>query len=78
MTPRFPSHPEDALHLELRMVERRVSWDEIVAVVDKPTKIVPGYSGRSNYYAVVAGRRLRVTMNEVSGEVFTVAIAQMN
>ena len=78
MTPCFPRHPDDALHLELRMLERKVSWDEIVAVVENPTKIVSGHSGRSNYYAVLAGRRLRVTMDDASGEVFTVAIAQMS
>lgn len=74
MTPRFPKNPEDAIHLE----ERRVSWSEIVTVVDNPNKVVPGHSGRLNYYAVVAARRLRVTIDGASGEVFTVAVAQGN
>lgn len=78
MTPRFPKNPEDAIHLEERMAERRISWDEIATVVDNPNKIVPGHSGRLNYYAVVAARRLRVTIDGATGEVFTIAVAQGN
>jgi len=73
--PALPANTEDATHVVQRMVERRVSWPEIVAVVANPSKTVAGHSGRINHYAVVNGRRLRVTI-DVDGVLWTVAIAE--
>lgn len=73
--PRVPANRKHLLHLIGRMVERRVSWPEIVFVVEKPQKIAPGHSGRVNCYRVVGRRRLRVTI-ERRGIVRTVAIAE--
>jgi hypothetical protein len=78
MKPRFPGPRADAVHLERRMEERGVSWGEVLTVVANPDKVVRSHSGRSNYYAVVGRRRLRVTMNDESGEIFTVAIAEQS
>jgi hypothetical protein len=39
---RLLAHNENCcIHLEERMAERRISWDEIVTVVDNPSKVVP-------------------------------------
>ncbi len=73
-TPALPTNTEDATHVVQRMVERRVSWPEIVAVVARPSKTVAGHFGRVNHYAVVNGRRLRVTI-DAQGVLWTVAIA---
>jgi hypothetical protein len=73
--PRVPRKRKKLLHLVARMVQRRVSWPEIVAVVRKPDKVAPGYGGAVNFYRVVGRRRLRVTVDR-HGCVTTVAIAQ--
>ncbi len=72
--PRLPASTEDATHTVQRMLERRIDWTEVVAVVANPDKSVPGHSGRMNHYRIVNGRRLRVTLDP-DGAVWTVAIA---
>jgi hypothetical protein len=62
------------MHLVGRMLERKVSWPEIVFVIEKPQKIAAGHSGRINCYRIVGRRRLRVTV-ERRGIVRTVALA---
>lgn len=74
MTPRAPDAFDEKVHVVQRMIERRVTWTEIEAVVADPQKSVPGHSGRTNLYGVVNGYRLRVTV-DATGAVFTVAIA---
>jgi hypothetical protein len=70
----MPSNSDDATHVVQRMVERRITWPEIVTVVALPDKSVAGHSGRTNHYGVVNGRRIRVTIDG-SGVVWTAAIA---
>jgi hypothetical protein len=74
MTPRLPSGIEDATHTVQRTIERQRTWNEILAVVAKPDKSVASHSGRINHYAVVNGRRLRVTI-DAAGIIRTAAIA---
>jgi hypothetical protein len=70
---RLPAGMDDATHTIQRMIERNVTWPEIVAVVASPTTSRPGHSGRTNHYRVVNGRRLRVTIDDDS-TVWTVAV----
>jgi len=58
------------------MLERRISWADVLAVVANPVKVTLGHSGRANYFGYTAGRRrIRVTV-EADGAVITVALAQ--
>jgi hypothetical protein len=57
------------------MLQRHVTWPQILAVACKPDKVAPGYGGAVNFYRVVGRRRLRVTVDR-GGFVTTVAIAQ--
>jgi hypothetical protein len=67
---------KDPVHVIARMMQRQISWDDIVTVVANPQKVTSGHSGRTNYYGYVAGRRrLRVTL-DADGSVVTVANAQ--
>jgi len=72
--PILPTNLEDATHVVQRMIERQISWTDVLAVIANPSKTVPGHSGRMNHYAVVGGRRLRVTI-DASNVLWTVAIA---
>jgi hypothetical protein len=56
------------------MIERQITWPEMIAVVDHPEKTVQGHSGRVNHYGVVNGRRIRVTVDH-DGVVWTVTRA---
>jgi hypothetical protein len=71
---RFPENVNDATHTLQRLIERRIAWPEVIAVVANPDKTVPGHSGRMNHYGVFNSRRLRVTI-DATGEVWTVALA---
>jgi hypothetical protein len=73
--PRFPPAHDDATHLVQRMIERKISWPEVVAVVRNPDKMARGHSGRKNCFRVVGRRRLRVTIDG-AGIVWTIALAQ--
>jgi hypothetical protein len=75
MTTKAPDGFIDMMHLVLRLVQRRVTWSEIDAVVANPQKTVAAKFGRTNYFGVVNGRRLRVTVDS-EGFVWTVAIAE--
>jgi hypothetical protein len=75
VVPLVPRKRKKLLHLVARMVQRRVSWPQIVAVVGKPDKVAPGYGGAIHFYRVVGRRRLRVTVDR-HGCVATVALAQ--
>jgi len=58
------------------MIQRHISWGEIVHVVTNPSKVVPGHSGRINVYGYAKRRRrIRITL-EADGAVVTVALAQ--
>jgi len=74
MTPRLPDTATDAIHTVQRMIERNISWTDVLTVVAAPQKTVPGRLGRVNHYGVVNGRRIRVTI-DASGAVWTVAVA---
>ncbi len=71
---RLPKGTSDATHTIQRMIERRITWPEVVAVVAAPDLTRTGHSGRSNHYRVVNGRRIRVTI-DAEGALWTVAIA---
>jgi hypothetical protein len=71
---RLPTNIDDATHTLQRLIERRIGWDEVIAVVSDPDKTVPGHSGRTNHYRVVSSRRLRVTI-DATGQVWTAAHA---
>jgi hypothetical protein len=76
--PRIPriDPTRDPVHVVARMLQRRISWSDIVAVVAKPNKTTAGHSGRINYFGYVEGRRwIRVTL-DADGAVVTVANAQ--
>ena len=70
---RLPANEDDALHTVQRMIERAISWPEVVAVVARPDTTRSGHSNRINYYRVVGQRRIRVTV-DAEGSVWTVAI----
>jgi hypothetical protein len=74
-TPRIDP-TRDPVHVVARMLQREISWSDILAVVAKPTKTTAGHSGRMNYFGYAEGRRrIRVTL-DADGAVVTVAKAQ--
>jgi len=74
VVPRLPGNLEDATHTLQRMAERRVTWVEIVAVIENPQRVVEGHAGRKNFFGIVKRRRIRVTIDD-EGAVWTVANA---
>jgi hypothetical protein len=66
----------DPVHVVARMLQRGISWSDVLAVVARPTKTTAGHSGRMNYFGYAEGRRrIRVTL-DADGAVVTVANAQ--
>lgn len=71
---RLPDDVEDAAHAIQRLIERNVSWPEVEYIVDFPHRIREGHTGRTNFFGVINGRGLRITLDD-SNSLWTVTLA---
>jgi hypothetical protein len=55
-------------HARLRMIERHVTEADVEGVLRDYETELPAKHGRRNRYRTIAGRRIRVTFDKVSGD----------
>ena len=61
-------------HARRRMKWRRISEEEVRAVLASPEKIEPAVHGRTNAYLHTTGRYLKVTYKETDYKILVISV----